>query len=406
MLIIVLGIIQSVAYVTLLERKLMGSMQRRIGPNKVGYLGLLQPLMDGIKLILKENILPLYGNISLFLIAPFITFYLALANWLILPLDKDLSVSELEGGGILILIAITELGIFGVLYAGWSANSKYPLLGGLRSTAQMISYSVNLSLIILTIIFLVSDISLLTLLNSGSYRYLALLPMAFLFIISAIAETNRCPFDLPEASLLTFGLFKFHYMLETRRRNINTLIVKILYGDTISRKLNYLFDLNLINKQDPQRLHVEHNNNVMIQSKLNKNERLLNTTISNFYIFHSNNTSDLFKFIYKKSGIYGISNIKTNDLYIGSAINLEKRIKEHLKGKKSNILLQRAISKYGIENFNIIIYEILLTKDQKKLIELENYYIQKYKPTYNIKLTATSLLGQKHSEETKKKLSI
>lgn len=189
----------------------MGSMQRRIGPNKVGYLGLLQPLMDGVKLILKENILPLYGNISLFLIAPFITFYLALANWLVLPLDKDLSVSELEGGGILILIAITELGIFGVLYAGWSANSKYPLLGGLRSTAQMISYSVNLSLIILTVIFLVSDISLLTLLNSGSYRYLALLPMAFLFIISAIAETNRCPFDLPEAeSELVAGFFTEH----------------------------------------------------------------------------------------------------------------------------------------------------------------------------------------------------
>lgn len=108
MLIILLGIILSVAYVTLLERKVMGGMQRRIGPNKVGYLGLLQPLMDGVKLILKENILPLYGNVALFLIAPFITFYLALANWLILPLDSDLSVSELEGGGILIIIAITE----------------------------------------------------------------------------------------------------------------------------------------------------------------------------------------------------------------------------------------------------------------------------------------------------------
>lgn len=211
MLIILLGIILSVAYVTLLERKIMGSMQRRIGPNKVGYQGLIQPLMDGIKLILKENILPLYGNISLFLLAPFITFYLALANWLVLPLDKDLSVSELEGGGILIIIAITELSIFGVQYAGWSANSKYPLLGALRSTAQMISYSVNLSLIILTAIFLVSDISLLAFLNSGSYRYLALFPMVVLFIISALAETNRCPFDLPEAeSELVAGFFTEH----------------------------------------------------------------------------------------------------------------------------------------------------------------------------------------------------
>lgn len=202
MLIILLGIILSVAYITLLERKLMGAVQRRIGPNKVGYLGLIQPLMDGVKLILKENILPLYGNITLFLLAPFITFYLALANWLVLPLDKDLIVSELEGAGILIIIVITELSIFGVLYAGWSANSKYPLLGSLRSTAQMISYSVNLSLIILTVIFLVSDLSLITLLNSSSYRYLALFPMVVLFIISALAETNRCPFDLPEAKLL------------------------------------------------------------------------------------------------------------------------------------------------------------------------------------------------------------
>ncbi len=211
MLIILLGIILSVAYVTLLERKLMAAAQRRIGPNKVGYLGLIQPLMDGVKLILKENILPLYGNLTLFLLAPFITFYLALANWLVLPLDKDLIVSELEGAGILIIITITELSIFGVLYAGWSANSKYPLLGSLRSTAQMISYSVNLSLIILTVIFLVSDLSLLTLLNSSSYRYLALFPMVVLFIISALAETNRCPFDLPEAeSELVAGFFTEH----------------------------------------------------------------------------------------------------------------------------------------------------------------------------------------------------
>jgi NADH-quinone oxidoreductase subunit H len=202
MLIIVLGIILSVAYITLLERKIMGSMQRRIGPNKVGILGLIQPLMDGVKLILKENILPLYGNIILFLLAPFLTFYLALANWLFLPLDQDLIVSEIEGGGILILLTITEISIFGILYAGWSANSKYPLLGSLRSTSQMISYSVNLSLIILTVLFIINDLSLISLLNSGSYRYLALMPMLIFFMISALAETNRAPFDLPEAKLL------------------------------------------------------------------------------------------------------------------------------------------------------------------------------------------------------------
>lgn len=189
----------------------MGSMQRRIGPNKIGYLGIIQPIIDGIKLILKENILPLYGNKSLFLLAPFITFYLALANWLILPLDKNLYISEIEGGGILIILLLTELSIFGILYAGWSANSKFPLLGCFRSTAQMISYSINLSLIILSVIFLISDISLNLLLNSGSFRFLALLPLIILFILSALAETNRAPFDLPEAeSELVAGFFTEH----------------------------------------------------------------------------------------------------------------------------------------------------------------------------------------------------
>jgi NADH-quinone oxidoreductase subunit H len=143
MIIIVLGIILCVAYLTLLERKLMGSMQRRIGPNKVGYLGLLQPIADGVKLILKESIFGLESNKILFVLAPFITFYLALANWLFIPLDVNLSYSDINGAGILLLIAITELGIFGVLYAGWAANSKYSLIGSLRSTAQMISYSIT-----------------------------------------------------------------------------------------------------------------------------------------------------------------------------------------------------------------------------------------------------------------------
>jgi NADH:ubiquinone oxidoreductase subunit H len=142
MIIIILGIVLSVAFITLLERKVMGHMQRRIGPNKVGYLGILQPITDGIKLILKESVLSITSNHYLFLIAPFLTFYLSLANWLILPLGEDIFISEIPGG-ILILIAITELGIFGILYAGWSANSKYPLLGSIRSTAQMISYSIS-----------------------------------------------------------------------------------------------------------------------------------------------------------------------------------------------------------------------------------------------------------------------
>jgi len=116
----------------------MGSMQRRIGPNKVGYLGVLQPFSDAFKLIFKETIIPLESSHWLFLGAPFLTLYLALLNWLVLPLGYGLAVSELVGGGLLIIIAISELSIYGVIYSGWSANSKYPMIGAIRSTAQMI----------------------------------------------------------------------------------------------------------------------------------------------------------------------------------------------------------------------------------------------------------------------------
>ena len=125
-LIVLIYVIISVALMTLAERKVMGAMQRRIGPNQVGYLGLLQPFADGIKLILKETVLPLESNSFIFLFAPYLIFFLALLNWLIIPLNSSLSLSELEGAGILIIIAISELGIYGVIFSGWSANSKYP----------------------------------------------------------------------------------------------------------------------------------------------------------------------------------------------------------------------------------------------------------------------------------------
>ena len=212
-LILILGVILTVALMTLADRKTMGSMQRRIGPNKVGYLGILQPFADGIKLIFKETVLPLHSSIWIFLGAPFIGFYLALLNWLVLPLDQGLAISELIGGGILVLIAISELNIYSVLFSGWSANSKYPFLGSLRSTAQMISYSVSLSLIILTVVLSFGTVNLLDILQAQSpiASFFALFPMAILFLISAIAETNRAPFDLPEAeSELVGGFFTEH----------------------------------------------------------------------------------------------------------------------------------------------------------------------------------------------------
>ena len=212
-LIVVLGVVLSVALMTLAERKIMGAMQRRIGPNKVGYLGQLQPFADGIKLIQKETVQPLESSHWLFLGAPFIAFYQALLNWLVQPLDYGIALSELLGGGILILVAISELSIYGVIYSGWAANSKYPFQGSLRSTAQQISYSVSLSLIILTVIFTLGTVNLLDILAAQQPigLFFALLPMALLFIVAALAETSRPPFDQPEAeSELVAGFFTEH----------------------------------------------------------------------------------------------------------------------------------------------------------------------------------------------------
>lgn len=208
MIIIILGVVLSVAFITLLERKFMGAIQRRTGPTKVGYLGIIQPIIDGIKLILKESIFPTTANIFLFLLAPFIVFYLALLNWLFLPLGEDFAISE-SPGGILVLVALAELAIFGVLYAGWSANSKYPLIGSVRSTAQMISYSITLSLIFIALVFLSGDIGMMSFMLFCKWKIL--LPIIPIFIISALAETNRAPFDLPEAeSELVAGFFTEH----------------------------------------------------------------------------------------------------------------------------------------------------------------------------------------------------
>ncbi len=199
--IVVLGVIQSVAFMTQAERKLMGSMQRRIGPNKVGYLGIQQPIADGQKQIQKETILPQEASHWIFQGAPFITFYQALQNWQIQPQDYGIAQSEIQGGSFQIILAISEQGIYGVQFAGWAANSKYPFQGSLRSTAQMISYSVSQSQIILTVLLSLGTVNLLEILHGQRVvaQVWAQLPMALLFLISAIAETNRAPMDQPEA---------------------------------------------------------------------------------------------------------------------------------------------------------------------------------------------------------------
>lgn len=211
-IIVALSIVLSVAYLTLAERKLMGSIQRRVGPNQVGFLGLLQPFADGVKLIIKETVTPLEANHWLFVLAPFLSFYLALLNWLVIPLSKGVVLMDMDLS-LLLILAISSLGVYAIIYTGWSANSKYTLLGSLRSTAQMVSYEIAMSLLVLTVVYMSATLNLteMAYLNSGTTFIWALWPMAIIGFISALAETNRAPFDLPEAeSELVAGFMTEH----------------------------------------------------------------------------------------------------------------------------------------------------------------------------------------------------
>lgn len=217
---IVVPLLISVAYFTIAERKLMGSIQRRRGPNVIGFLGLLQPLADGLKLFVKETIFPSNSNIYLFILAPLLTFILSLIGWAVIPLSETVVVSNLNLG-ILYLLAISSLSVYGIILAGWSSNSKYPFLGSLRSAAQMISYEVSIGFIIVNICVCVGSFNLSTIVLAQTkiWFLIPLFPMFILFYISMLAETNRHPFDLPEAeaelvsgynveySAMTFALF-------------------------------------------------------------------------------------------------------------------------------------------------------------------------------------------------------
>ena len=197
---IAVPLLVAVAYLTLAERKVMGSMQRRKGPNVVGFFGILQPLADGLKLLVKEPVLPSNSNILLFLGAPFMTFLLALISWAVIPFGEGVVLSDLNLG-IPYIFAISSLGVYGVIIAGWSSNSKYAFLGALRSTAQMVSYEVSLGLILITVLLCVGSLNLSSIVLAQKYVWfgLPLFPLLVLFFISCLAETNRAPFDLPEA---------------------------------------------------------------------------------------------------------------------------------------------------------------------------------------------------------------
>ena len=200
-LVIVLPMLGLVAYLTYAERKVIAAIQMRKGPNVVGPLGLLQPLADGLKLLTKEMIIPTLANKGVFLLAPVLTFGLALVAWAVIPFDQGWVVADINVG-ILYLFAISSLGVYGIIMSGWASNSKYAFLGGLRSAAQMVSYEVSMGFVLISVLLMVGSLNLSKVVEAQrdwGWFVIWQFPMFVVFVISALAETNRVPFDLPEA---------------------------------------------------------------------------------------------------------------------------------------------------------------------------------------------------------------
>ena len=196
---IIIPLLMAVAYLTYFERKIIGAIQLRRGPNVVGPFGLLQPIADALKLFLKETIIPAGSNKVLFVLAPMITFVLSFAAWAVIPFDQGWVLADINVG-VLYLIAISSLSVYGVLMAGWASNSRYAFLGALRSAAQMVSYEVSMGFVIVTVLVCVGSLNLTHIVNAqrNIWFFIPLFPMFIIFFVSALAETNRHPFDLPE----------------------------------------------------------------------------------------------------------------------------------------------------------------------------------------------------------------
>ena len=197
---LIVPLLLAVAFMVLVERKVMGSMQRRKGPSVVGVFGILQPIADAVKLLVKEHVLPSHANLVVFLVAPILTFLLALLSWSVIPFGEGLVLCDLNIG-VLFLFAVSSLGVYGVIMAGWASNSKYAFLGAMRSAAQMVSYEVSIGLILITVLMCVGSLNLSEIVTAQKnvWFVVPLFPLFILFFISCLAETNRAPFDLPEA---------------------------------------------------------------------------------------------------------------------------------------------------------------------------------------------------------------
>ncbi len=219
-LLIVVPLLLFIAYLTYFERKVIGAIQLRKGPNVVGPFGLFQPIADGIKLLTKETIFPENANKFIFIFSPILTFTLALIGWAVIPIDYKIVLADINVG-VMYIFAVSSLGVYGIIMAGWASNSRYAFLGALRSAAQMISYEVSIGLIIISVLITSGSLNLteIVMKQKNMWYVIPHFPMFIIFFISTLAETNRAPFDLPEAeselvagynveySSMSFGLF-------------------------------------------------------------------------------------------------------------------------------------------------------------------------------------------------------
>ena len=199
-LVLVVPILISVAYLTLAERKIMGSMQQRKGPNVIGFLGLLQPLADGLKLLIKETVIPTNANTFSFIFAPVLTLFLSLFGWSLIPFSSNSFYVDIDLS-LLFIFAVSSLGVYGIILSGWSSNSRYAFFGSLRSASQMVSYEVSIGLILIIVLVCVGSLNFFSIVLFQEFLFflVPLFPIFFMFLVSILAETNRAPFDLPEA---------------------------------------------------------------------------------------------------------------------------------------------------------------------------------------------------------------